>query len=120
MAALSLSHFLHNKNSSVQLLKTRSNPRIIVHLSCQRDEPIDSSSPKVKEEMKQEKQVMVRQLFVSAEKFAKGVKDNLSPKQKGDWKDVVLMSLSFAVYVYISQQIVCAYCAWTSMLKQPW
>ncbi|CAA6659146.1 unnamed protein product [Spirodela intermedia] len=34
-----------------------------------------------------------------------------SPKQKGDWKDVLLMSLSFAVYVYISQKLVCAYCA---------
>ncbi|KAM3230099.1 hypothetical protein ACQJBY_060725 [Aegilops geniculata] len=43
------------------------------------------------------------------------VRESLSPKQKGDWKDVALMSLSFAVYVYISQKIVCTYCAWVSM-----
>jgi hypothetical protein len=42
--------------------------------------------------------------------------NNLSPQQqKGDWKDLFLMSISFAVYVYISQKLVCAYCAWTSM-----
>lgn len=48
-------------------------------------------------------------------KAGMAVQENLSPKQKGDWKDVALMSLSFAVYVYISQRIVCTYCAWVSM-----
>jgi hypothetical protein len=86
-------------------------------LSCQRGEPIDTSSSKPKKEIKQDKQ-LVRQLFGSVENFGKGLKDNLSPKRKGDWKDVMLMSLSFAVYVYMSQKIVCAYCAWMSMLKQ--
>jgi len=52
------------------------------------------------------------------EKLGKWLKDSLGPKKKGDWKDLALMSLSFAVYVYISQQIVCAYCAWMSLLKQ--
>ncbi|KAJ4767398.1 RNA/RNP complex-1-interacting phosphatase [Rhynchospora pubera] len=47
----------------------------------------------------------------------KGLRENLSPKQKGDWKDLVLMSLSFAVYIYVSQQIVCTYCAWISMIN---
>lgn len=43
---------------------------------------------------------------------------NLSPQQqKGDWKDLFLMSISFSVYVYISQKLVCAYCAWTSLPK---
>lgn len=46
--------------------------------------------------------------------------ENLSPQQKGDWKDLLLMSISFAVYVYISQKLVCAYCVWTSMPKQVW
>lgn len=59
-------------------------------------------------------------LLNSFEKLGKRVKQNLSPQQKGDWKDLLLMSLSFAVYVYISQKLVCAYCAWTSMPKQPW
>lgn len=43
------------------------------------------------------------------------VRENLSPKQKGDWKDVVLMGLSFAVYIYISQKIVLAYCSWIAI-----
>lgn len=56
------------------------------------------------------------------EKVGKRVKQNLSPqqKQKGDWKDLLLMSISFAVYVYISQMLVCAYFAWTSMPKPIW
>ncbi|KAJ9174518.1 hypothetical protein P3X46_013155 [Hevea brasiliensis] len=121
MAALSLSHSsLHKNKSSIQGLKPRNCPRSFILLSCQREERIDISSPKQKKEMKQEKQMMLRQLFGGAEKFGRGLKDTLSPKQEGEWKDVVLMSLAFAVYVYISQQIVCAYCAWTSMLKQPW
>ncbi|GLJ21713.1 hypothetical protein SUGI_0404650 [Cryptomeria japonica] len=43
-----------------------------------------------------------------------------APRKKGDIRDVMLMSISFAVYVYISQKIVCAYCAWHSMLKPGW
>lgn len=93
---------------------------MVVVISCQRGESVDISSPKEKKEMKQEKQLILRQIFGSAEKFGGRLKDTMSPKQKGDWKDVVLMSLAFAVYVYISQQIVCAYCAWTSMLTQSW
>ncbi|XP_050209535.1 uncharacterized protein LOC126660215 [Mercurialis annua] len=116
MAALSLTHnFIHNNKSSTQGLKTRNYTKVVAQLSCQGDQPIDNSTPKVKKELK--KVMMVRQVLSSLEKLGKGVKDSLSPKQKGDWKDVVLMSLSFAVYVYISQQIVCAYCAWNSMFK---
>ncbi|KAJ6896097.1 hypothetical protein NC651_022352 [Populus alba x Populus x berolinensis] len=117
MAALSIVHSLHGSYSSIQELKTRNCPRILILLSCQRGEPLDTSSSKPKKEIKQDKQ-LARQLFGSVENFGKGLKDNLSPKRKGDWKDVVLMSLSFAVYVYMSQKIVCAYCAWMSMLKQ--
>ncbi|KAL1362544.1 hypothetical protein AAHE18_03G088900 [Arachis hypogaea] len=56
------------------------------------------------------------------EKFGRRrTKQYLSPEQKGgDWKDLFLMSLSFAVYVYISQQLVCAYFVWTTMPKQLW
>ena len=45
--------------------------------------------------------------------WVKGV----SPRCKGDIWDVKLMSISFVVYVYISQKIVCAYCMCQSMLK---
>eukprot|EP00249_Psilotum_nudum_P009233 c21802_g1_i1 orf=441-1088(-) len=43
--------------------------------------------------------------------------DFLTPREKGDSKDMILMSLSLAVYVYISQKLVCAYCLWKSMGK---
>ncbi|ERN00858.1 hypothetical protein AMTRI_Chr03g140000 [Amborella trichopoda] len=39
------------------------------------------------------------------------------PRRKGDLRDVLLMSLSFALYVYISQRIVGAYCAWMAILN---
>ncbi|BBN11711.1 hypothetical protein MPTK1_5g14160 [Marchantia polymorpha subsp. ruderalis] len=35
----------------------------------------------------------------------------MAPREKGDIRDVVLMSLSFAVLIYISQHLVHAYCA---------
>lgn len=59
-------------------------------------------------------------LMESVDKLGRGIKESLSPKQKGDWKDLLLMSLSFAIYIYISQKIVCAYCAWTSVFKHHW
>nr|CAB3501574.1 unnamed protein product [Digitaria exilis] len=40
-------------------------------------------------------------------KAGMAARESLSPKRKGDWKDVTLMSFSFAVYVYISQKLVC-------------
>ncbi|KAG6509680.1 hypothetical protein ZIOFF_027680 [Zingiber officinale] len=58
-------------------------------------------------------------IYGEAGKLGRELKDCLSPKQKGDWKDLVLMSFSFAVYIYISQRIVCAYCAWMSMISRP-
>ena len=79
---------------------------------------MDTSNPRSKKESKRKS--LLPPSFVGFEKFGKVLKENLSPKQKGDWKDVMLMSLSFAVYVYISQKIVCAYCAWMHMPKQPW
>ncbi|CAL9152642.1 unnamed protein product [Musa hybrid cultivar] len=59
------------------------------------------------------------EMYGEAGKLGRGLLEGLSPKQKGDWKDVLLMSVSFAVYVYISQKIVCAYCAWMSMINHP-
>ncbi|CAI5497998.1 unnamed protein product [Closterium sp. Naga37s-1] len=35
----------------------------------------------------------------------------ITPRQKGDIRDITLVSLSFAVLVYISQRLVCAYFA---------
>jgi hypothetical protein len=41
----------------------------------------------------------------------------MAPRKKGDIQDVILMSISFALYVYISQKLVCAYCIWQSTFK---
>jgi len=49
------------------------------------------------------------------EQFLDGLRKLVAPRRKGDILDVMLMSISFAVYVYISQKIVCAYCMWQSM-----
>ncbi|KAI5084174.1 hypothetical protein GOP47_0000343 [Adiantum capillus-veneris] len=49
--------------------------------------------------------------------FFQDLVGNMAPREKGDIRDVILMSLSFAVYVYISQKLVCAYCMWQSMSR---
>ena len=41
----------------------------------------------------------------------------LAPRKHGDIRDVTLVSLSFAVLVYISQRLVCAYCAFMYMAE---
>ncbi|KAM1812060.1 hypothetical protein ACFX12_028625 [Malus domestica] len=90
--------------------RSRSSPVLV---SCRGHEPTE------KQEKREKKQQPM--MLLGFDKLGKNLKENLSPKQKGDWKDVMLMSLSFAVYVYISQRIVCAYCAWTSMApNHPW
>ncbi|KAL6981199.1 hypothetical protein U1Q18_022830 [Sarracenia purpurea var. burkii] len=130
MASLSLAHSFHGKNCSSQdLIKnSRNRSRIFITKSSKTRSQIDPSSSerkkgkeiKNKKQQQQKKQWVQPQILLNFEKFGRRVKDNLSPKQKGDWKDLMLMSLSFAVYVYMSQKIVCAYCAWMSMVKQPW
>ncbi|KAK3223936.1 hypothetical protein Dsin_010961 [Dipteronia sinensis] len=122
MATLSTGHYFFSNttsSSSNQELrrKSRNCPRFLVPVACQNQKPEDkSSTPKTRKENKKS----FSQIFSGVDKFGKSLKEMLSPKQKGDWKDLVLMSLSFAVYVYISQQIVCAYFAWTSMPQQSW
>ncbi|XVF79644.1 hypothetical protein PTKIN_Ptkin15bG0005600 [Pterospermum kingtungense] len=123
MAALSVNHSFYYKNSSVQELKSRNRnrncPRILVVMSCQNNEPIEKSTSTTKKEEKGKRQLF-SQVFTGVEKFGRGLKENMSPQQKGDWKDLMYMSLSFAVYVYMSQKIVCAYFAWMSMPKPSW
>lgn len=92
--------------------------RIPFSIFCQSRESVNHHfNPKIKKEV-QEERVFLQQILQSVQKMGKGIKDSLSPKQKGDWKDLTLMCLSFAVYVYISQKLVCAYCAWISILDQ--
>ncbi|PSS24458.1 Glycerol-3-phosphate acyltransferase [Actinidia chinensis var. chinensis] len=118
MATLSIGHSFQGKTCSTHKQKSKKCSRILISIYCQSRVPIDLSRSETKKE--KEKKDLLPKLFHSVEEFGDRLKDNLSPKQKGDWKDLTLMSLSFSVYVYISQKIVCAYCVWMSMLKQHW
>ncbi|KAF5193121.1 hypothetical protein FRX31_017290 [Thalictrum thalictroides] len=121
MAALSIRRSLINymKYSTYSSGGKRNNSRRNIYFSCQSSEPIRfSSDPKKNDQEKIKVSKIFSRLTVNAEKLGKELKDSLSPKKKGDWKDVMLMSISFAVYVYISQLIVTAYCSWVSMFNQ--
>ncbi|KAG8391229.1 hypothetical protein BUALT_Bualt01G0166100 [Buddleja alternifolia] len=117
MAALSLSPGLLCHFKLINPTITRSySRRLFIKASCENRDPFNAKTNKENKE-DHSKGLSVLQQFIEV---GKGLKNTLSPKQKGDWKDIALMSLSFAVYVYMSQKIVCAYCAWMSMLRQPW
>lgn len=116
MAALSIKHSFHSKKSTIPHIKPSSKNQFSV--SCQIREPIGSSDVKIKKKKTdKEERPWVLGVYGEVEKAGRRLKDSLSPKKKGDWQDLMLMSLSFAVYVYISQKLVCAYCAWMSMVK---
>ncbi|XP_022152649.1 uncharacterized protein LOC111020315 [Momordica charantia] len=116
MAALSAGHrhFFRRGAAAQQLRTRRSSPKSIVLLCRHSQDPSEENS-KEGEERKQQK---IGGFVERFEKMGMELKEKLSPQRKGDWKDVALMSLSFAVYVYISQKIVCAYFVWMSMPKQ--
>ncbi|KAK9061833.1 hypothetical protein SSX86_019017 [Deinandra increscens subsp. villosa] len=95
--------------------RTRPTPTSV---ACQTRVPFDP--PPDQEKEGKEKKQSFRDVFMGVKKLGRGLKESLSPKRKGDWKDLVLMSISFAIYVYISQRIVCAYCAWMSVFKHHW
>ncbi|KAK9108971.1 hypothetical protein Sjap_017031 [Stephania japonica] len=101
--------------------KPRSNPQFSPLCGQIRQTNISFSDPNKDQKVKGEKgasqSISIAKIFAQVAKLGKDLRSNLSPKEKGDWKDVVLMSLSFAVYVYISQKLVCAYCAWISILN---
>ncbi|GMI77470.1 hypothetical protein like AT3G52070 [Hibiscus trionum] len=115
MAALCVNPTFHYKNVPFQHPKSRSmnrRHRIPVVSSCESNEPTErsTSNSKTKEKEKRQ-QLCFSEVLSGVQRFGRGLKENMSPKQKGDWKDVMLMSLSFAVYVYMSQMLVCAYCS---------
>ncbi|OIT27837.1 hypothetical protein A4A49_39178 [Nicotiana attenuata] len=125
MASISFSHSFNSKNTSPIIQECHSKcttPRSFsILISCQNRESSDLKNAKEEKQInKENKKGVLPQLIFDVGKLGNGLKDNLSPKHKGDWKDLTLMSLSFAVYVYISQKIVCAYCAWTSFVGQTW
>ncbi|KAJ8486505.1 hypothetical protein OPV22_018990 [Ensete ventricosum] len=127
MAALSFGHPLHAAHSS-RLHPIKPTRRVVKQSPPCRSQL--SAGPaggggeneKEKQRSKEGKKTWRRllvEMYGDAGKLGRGLKESLSPKQKGDWKDVALMSFSFAVYVYISQKLVCAYCAWMSMVNHP-
>ncbi|KAK7243531.1 hypothetical protein RIF29_38330 [Crotalaria pallida] len=119
-AALSVGYYYYhiNKARGHELKSRNRTSRFVILLSCRGREPANNSNHEEKKDM--EEKLTVLKIFNGFERLGKRLKQNLSPQQKGDWKDLLLMSLSFAVYVYISQKLVCAYFAWTSMPKQLW
>ena len=118
MAALSISHYFYSKKGHSREPRRGKIPKIVILSSCQGRGPANNSDSAGERDF--EGKFKFLKLFNGFEKIGKKMKENLSPQQKGDWKDLLLMSLSFAVYVYISQKLVCAYLAWTSMPKQLW
>ncbi|KAL0425632.1 UNVERIFIED_CONTAM: Zinc finger A20 and AN1 domain-containing stress-associated protein 5 [Sesamum radiatum] len=121
MAALSTAPLCHSKHNPIIVFSSmRCDSRTFTIVSCQNRDSTDAFNTKTRKGSKEEKGSFLQRSFGGVEKLGKGIKDNLSPERKGDWKDLALMSLSFAVYVYMSQKIVCAYCAWMSMLRQSW
>ncbi|KAM7264847.1 hypothetical protein ACFE04_002530 [Oxalis oulophora] len=117
MTCLSLGYYNYSlktkqKQGSIQdFIKKKSKSCCnLITLSCHQSQ----------DEPEKKKKPWLSMSFEGVEKFRKGLKKNLSPKQKGDWKDVMLMSLSFAVYVYISQAIVSSYILWNSMPNPSW
>ncbi|KAI4323423.1 hypothetical protein L6164_023030 [Bauhinia variegata] len=118
MAALSVGHHCHNRKGPNRELRNRNRPRIVILSSFQGRGPVNDSNPGEKKDLGGKLSLL--KLVDGFQNLGKRVKQNLSPQQKGDWKDLLLMSLSFAVYVYISQKLVSTYCAWSSMPKQLW
>lgn len=119
MAALTVGNCCCSKRvPSHDEFTSRNRPRILIQLSCQGRTP----DPEEKKDQKGETKVNLSKwkMLSDIEKTGKRLKQNLSPQQKGDWKDLLLMSISFAVYVYISQMLVCAYFAWTTVPKPMW
>nr|XP_010938942.1 uncharacterized protein LOC105057918 [Elaeis guineensis] len=122
MAAFPVGHSLHTTHNN-PLRLSKPTPRAKFSLCCRShlsSGPTGNSEEKIEtkggKNMEQKRWWrLLFELCGDAGKVGRELKKSLSPKQKGDWKDVVLMSFSFAVYVYISQKIVCAYCAWVTM-----
>lgn len=105
MAALSTTFYhplckYHNHRTTRQA-SSRHSTRSLTVTSCRQQKLPEEGEGVIKR--------AVTRIISEAGKIGK----NLKPEKKGDMKDLMLMSLSFAVYVYISQLMVCAYFAWT-------
>lgn len=122
IASISLSNSFSSKNITHEHQTIRyNNSRILTTVSClNHPGPFDPKDDTKAKGGKKESKGIISPLFLGMQKMGSNLKESLSPKRKGDWKDLTLMSLSFAVYVYISQKIVCAYCAWMSLLQHSW
>ncbi|KAL0924755.1 hypothetical protein M5K25_005611 [Dendrobium thyrsiflorum] len=115
MALFSFCHSLHSINPIPLSRPDRRTKQDFLPCRSHLSPPPGSKERKEKESRRR---WTPAQIYSRAEKLGKELKETMSPKQKGDWKDVALMSFSFAVYIYISQRIVCAYCAWISTIEK--
>ncbi|KAJ0253563.1 RNA/RNP complex-1-interacting phosphatase [Hirschfeldia incana] len=91
----------YNNHRTTRQASNRHSVRSLTVISCRKQKSPEESQGVI--------QRTVSKMISEAEKIGK----KLKPEKKGDMKDLMLMSLSFAVYVYISQLMVCAYFAWT-------
>lgn len=74
---------------------------------------VGSSDEEVEKEKEKTAQIPLHQLLLQRLNLNKAMDELvgfMAPREKGDIRDVFLMSLSFAVLVYISQRLVCLYC----------
>ncbi|KAL0464442.1 UNVERIFIED_CONTAM: hypothetical protein Slati_0331800 [Sesamum latifolium] len=112
MAALSTAPLCHSKhiNPITVFSSMRCDSRTFTIVSCQNQDSTDAFNAKTRKGSKGEKGSLLQRSFGGVEKLGKGIKDNLSPERKGDWKDLALMSLSFAVYVYVTEDCLCLLC----------
>ncbi|VVB05437.1 unnamed protein product [Arabis nemorensis] len=92
--------YTHHNYRTKRQARSRHAIRFLTVTSCRKQKSPDESEGLI--------QRTVAKIVSEAEKIGKMMK----PEKKGDIKDLMLMSISFAVYVYISQLMVCAYFAW--------
>ncbi|KAL1833323.1 hypothetical protein ACET3Z_002974 [Daucus carota] len=87
MAALSFGHSFNTQNISthIKLDHIKKTPRTTVPCCCQSRVPLSS---KTKKQDKEENGNKGLKVIARLGKVGRGLKESLSPKRKGDWKDL--------------------------------
>ncbi|WOL17606.1 hypothetical protein Cni_G26399 [Canna indica] len=99
MAALSFAHAAHgNPLHSIKQTPRHKQYSRSCHLSAgPAGEGRGSGEKGEAEKRRKRRWGLLSEMHSEARKLGRRVKESLSPKQKGDWKDLMLMSFSFAV-----------------------
>lgn len=80
---------------------------------------LESSEQKPKSPKERKPEATLEKILMQKLKLDKAMDEIvgfMAPREKGDIRDVILMSLSFSVFIYISQRLVCAYCVLRHMI----